>query len=237
MVSQVTERHTTRARNRRGEGTKLRSELIEAARGLLTTATQESDVSIRAVTRAAGAAPQSFYLQFANLDELLREVYALEFGLQREALVAAVDGASGPVAALRALCRAYYDYAQRYPGRYRAMTGLRGRAHDAGDPSQFPGMPTFVLAVTAVEAALAEAGRADADPRAAAASLWAWLHGVIVLRADRPAFPWPPLDDMLDTIVGQFLAAPHPLDRVSPPATGRAAPGGTWTTAGRPAGR
>jgi hypothetical protein len=29
-----------------------------------------------------------------------------------------------------------------------------------------------------------------------------------VLRADRPAFPWPPVDDMLDTLVAQFLAAP-----------------------------
>src|SRR6202012_2981983 len=98
MVSQVSEQHTTRARNRRGEGTRLRSELIEAARALLTTAAQEADVSIRAGSRAAGTAPQSFYLQFANLDELLQEVYRLEFGLQREALAAAVDRAPDPVA-------------------------------------------------------------------------------------------------------------------------------------------
>ena len=213
MVSQVNGRQTARARNRRGEGTRLRSELIEAARRLLTTAAQESDVSIRAVTRAAGTAPQSFYLQFANLDELLHEVYTLEFGLLREAIVAAMDDAPGPVAALRALCRAYCDYAQQYPGRYRAMTGLRGRAHDAWDPAQFPGMPTFAMAAGAVDAALAAAGRRVADPRAAAASLWAWLHGVVVLRADRPAFPWPPIDDMLDTMVAQFLAAPYPLAR------------------------
>jgi AcrR family transcriptional regulator len=211
MVSQVSERHITRARNRRGEGTRLRSELIEAARRLLTAAAQESDVTIRAVTREAGAAPQSFYLQFATLDELLQEVYRLEFGLQLEVLTAALDGAPDPVTALRALCRAYCDYARQYPGRYRAMTGLRGRAHDARDPAQFPGMPTFALAAGAVTAALAAAGRRDADPQAATASLWAWLHGVVVLRADRPAFPWPPLDAMIDTVVAQFLAAPYPL--------------------------
>jgi AcrR family transcriptional regulator len=213
MVSQVKERKTVRARNPRGEGTRLRSELIEAARQLLTTAVKESDVSIRAVTRAAGTAPQSFYLQFANLDELLHEVYTLEFGLQREAVAAAMDSAPDPVAALRAVCRAYCDYAQRYPGRYRAMTGVRDRAHDARDPAQAPGMPTFAVAVRAVDAALAAAGRGGADPHAATASLWAWLHGVIVLRADRPVFPWPPLDDMLDTMVAQFLAAPYPLAR------------------------
>jgi AcrR family transcriptional regulator len=213
MVSQVSEGRATRARNRRGEGTRLRSELVEAARRLLTTAEQESDVSIRAVTRAAGAAPQSFYLQFANLDELLYEVYKLEFGLLREVISAAADGAADPVAALRALCRAYCEYAQRYPGRYRAMTGVRGRAHDTWDPAQFPGMPAFAIAAGVVDAALAAAGRRDANPQAASASLWAWLHGVVVLRADRPAFPWPPLDDMLDTMVAQFLAAPYRLAR------------------------
>jgi AcrR family transcriptional regulator len=208
MVSQVSDRPATRPRNRRGEGTRLRSELIEAARELLTTAAQESDVSIRAITRAAGTAPQSFYLQFTNIDELLQEVYALEFGLLRDTLVQAMNGAPDPVAALRAICQAYCDYAQRYPGRYRAMTGLRGRAHDARDPAEFPGMPIFLMTAEAVDAALAAVGRDSTDSRAATASLWAWLHGVIVLRADRPAFPWPPLDDMLDTIVTQFLATP-----------------------------
>jgi AcrR family transcriptional regulator len=211
MVSQVSDRPATRPRNRRGQGARLRSELIEAARQLLMTAAQESDVSIRAVTRAAGAAPQSFYLQFATLDDLLQEVYALEFSLLGEAIAAAVDRAPDPVAALRALGRAYCDYAQQYPGRYQAMTGLRGRAHDAWDPAQFPGMPIFTAAVGTVAAALAAVGRGDADPRAEAASLWAWLHGVIVLRADRPAFPWPPMDDMLDTLVAHFLAPPYPL--------------------------
>lgn len=211
MVSQVSERQAARTRNRRGEGTRLRSELIEAARELLMTAEQESDVSIRAVTRAAGTAPQSFYLQFANLDELLYEVYATEAGLLREAIAAAADGAPDPVAALRAVCGAYYGYAQQYPGRYRAMTGVRGQAHAGWEPARLPGMPAFAVLAGAAAAALAAAGRGDADPRAASASLWAWLHGLVVLRANRPTFPWPPAEHMLDTLVSQFLATPVPL--------------------------
>ncbi|MGH3247988.1 MAG: TetR/AcrR family transcriptional regulator [Trebonia sp.] len=207
------ERQAARTRNRRGEGARLRSELIEAARRLLATAEHESEVSIRAVTRAAGTAPQSFYLQFTNLDELLQEVYAVEFGLQHEILLAAASSSPDPVAALRAVCRAYYDYAQQYPGRYRAMTGVRDRAHDALDPAQFPGMPSFSMAVAAVDAALATVGRGDTDPQTATASLWAWLHGIIVLRADRPAFPWPPADEMLDSMIAHFLAVPYQLAR------------------------
>jgi AcrR family transcriptional regulator len=211
MVSQVSERPAVRARNRRGEGSRLRSELIEAARQLLMTAEHESDVSIRAVTRAVGAAPQSFYLQFANLDELLYEVYAIEFDLLRQAIVAVTESAADPVAGLAALCRAYYDYAQQYPGRYRAMTGVRGQAHDGWAPTRLPGSPAFDVLSKTVAAALAAVGREDIDPLAASASLWAWLHGLVVLRADRPAFPWPPLDDMLDSLVAHFLAAPYPI--------------------------
>jgi AcrR family transcriptional regulator len=200
-----------RRRNRRGEGGKLRDELIGAARELLRTASSESDVSIRAVTRAAGAAPQSFYLQFASIDELLYEVYALEFDSLRQALVQAAEGASGQAAeaaggqaaALRAMCRAYCDYAQAHPGRYRALTGVRGQLHDNWQASQMPGMPAFVVLQDAVAAALAAAGR-DTDAALAAATLWASLHGIVTLRASRPAFPWPALDDMIDVLLASL---------------------------------
>ncbi|HWG01642.1 MAG TPA: TetR-like C-terminal domain-containing protein [Trebonia sp.] len=142
-------------------------------------------------------------------DELLYEVYAIEFELLRQAIVAAAESAADPVASLAAVCRAYARYAQEHPGRYRAMTGVRGQAHEGWDPARFPGTPAFAALAGAVAAALAVAGRRDAEPRPAAASLWAWLHGVVVLRADRPVFPWPPMGDMLDSLVAQFLAAPY----------------------------
>jgi AcrR family transcriptional regulator len=194
-----------RTRNRRGQGSRLRVELIDAARRLLMTAERESDVSIRAVTRAAGAAPQSFYLQFASLDELLYEVYAIEFGLLREALAAAALAASDPAAALLAVSRAYCAYAAEQPGRYRLLTGVRGQAHEQWTATGMPGRPAFVVLQETVSAALWAAG-SDADPFVTAVTLWASLHGVVTLRADRPAFPWPALDDMLASLVAQVLA-------------------------------
>jgi AcrR family transcriptional regulator len=194
---------TGRRRNRRGEGSRLRDELIEAARKLLRTASNESDVSIRAVTRVAGAAPQSFYLQFASIDELLYQVYALEFDSLRQAIVDAAEGARDPAAALRAICRAYCDYAQAHPGRYRALTGVRGQLHDNWQAAQMPGMPAFIALRDAVAAALSAAGR-DTDPALAAATLWASLHGIVTLRASRPAFPWPSLDDMIAVLLASF---------------------------------
>lgn len=192
-----------RTRNRRGEGGRLRVELIDAARQLLMTAERESDLSIRAVTRAAGSAPQSFYLQFASLDELLYEVYAIEFGLLREALAGAADRARDPATALLAVCRVYCTYAAKQPGRYRLLTGVRGQAHPEWTDGM-PGRSAFVVLQETVSAALRATG-SDADPFLAAATLWASLHGIVTLRADRPAFAWPALDAMIGSLVGQLL--------------------------------
>ena len=195
-----------RPRNRRGEGTRLRDELIQAARQLLRTAEHESDLSIRAVTRAAGAAPQSFYLQFASLDELLYLVYELEFEDLRQVMAEAASSAPDPVARLRAVCDAYCRYAQEHPGRYRALTGVRGQAHQewADEGRALPGFPAFVLLRDTVAAALAASGN-RADPFLAASMLWACLHGIITLREDRPAFPWPPQTDMITGLIDQLL--------------------------------
>ena len=210
MVSQVDSETNARRRprNRRGEGTRLREELIQAARQLLRAAERETDVSIRAVTRAAGAAPQSFYLQFASLDELLYDVYALEFEDLRQVMIQAAGSAPDPAARLRAVCDAYCRYAQAHPGRYRALTGVRGQAHPEWNGKSLPGAPAFAVLRDTVASALA-ARRNPADPFQAASTLWACLHGIITLRADRPAFPWPPQADMIASLIDQMLV-PRP---------------------------
>jgi AcrR family transcriptional regulator len=167
-------------------------------------AERETDLSIRAVTRAAGAAPQSFYLQFASLDELLYAVYALEFEDLRQVLARAADSAAEPTARLRAVCDAYCAYAQAHPGRYRALTGVRGQAHPEWDGSPLPGAPAFAVLRDAVAGALA-ASHNPADPFLTASTLWACLHGLITLQADRPAFPWPPQADMIAALLDHLL--------------------------------
>ncbi len=168
------------------------------------TAERETDLSIRAVTRAAGAAPQSFYLQFASLDELLYAVYALEFEDLRRVMVEAASSAPEPVAQLRAVCDAYCAYAQAYPGRYRALTGVRGQAHPEWAGSPLPGAPAFAVLRDAVAGALT-ARHNPADPFLIASTLWACLHGIITLQADRPAFPWPPQADMIAALLDGML--------------------------------
>jgi hypothetical protein len=120
-----------------------------------------------------------------------------------QAIVQAAEGADDQAAALRAICRAYCGYAQAHPGRYRALTGVRGQLHDNWQAAQMPGMPAFIALRDAVAGALSAAGR-DTDPALAAATLWASLHGIVTLRASRPAFPWPSLDDMITVLLASF---------------------------------
>lgn len=184
------------------------------------TAERESDLSIRAVSRIAGTAPQSFYLQFASLNDLLYAVYAVEYGQLRQAMAEAASSAPHPAARLAAVARAYCDYGQANPVRYRVLASVRGQAHP--EWAALPGMPTFTLITETAAQALA-AEHPDADPFVAAAMLWACLHGIITLRADRPAFPWPPLSDMIDSLVRQILTTPPAAGGNGSPAQPRAA--------------
>jgi AcrR family transcriptional regulator len=193
-----------RARNRRGEGARLRQELLAAAEQLLEHAGSERELGIRAVTRQAGVAPQSFYLHFDSVSELLFAVYQEQYERLRQAMQQAADRQDAPDGRLWAVAHAYCDFAQHRPGSYRVLTAVRGQLHPEWAGRQLPGMPAFNLLRQAVADALTARGRGD-DPFEVAVCLWAAMHGLVSLRLDRPAFPWPPTDELVDELVGRIL--------------------------------
>ncbi|MFJ4650787.1 TetR/AcrR family transcriptional regulator [Nocardia sp. NPDC088792] len=196
---------TVRSRNRRGEGALLRAELVEAASRLLEELDGQEALSMRAVARAVGIAPQSAYLHFADRRELLTAVYALRFTELHAALLAARDSApeDDPAQQLSAICHAYADYGVHHPGHYRVLFGTAGTPGWEPTDAQLPGLPTFRLLVDTAAAC------DSPDPTATASCLWAALHGLITLRQDRPSFPWPPLETLIRTLVDAHLAAAH----------------------------
>ncbi|MEV6065306.1 TetR/AcrR family transcriptional regulator [Nocardia sp. NPDC052001] len=194
-----------RSRNRRGEGALLREELVTAASTLLEDLDGQEALSLRAVARAAGIAPQSVYLHFADRRELLTAVYQVRFAELRETLEAARDAVPKDDAAerLSSVCRAYVDYGTRNPGHYRVLFGTAGTPGWEPTEGQLPGLPTMRLLIDAA----ADCG--STDPDATALCLWAAMHGMITLRQDRPSFPWPPIDTLIRTMVDAHLAAAH----------------------------
>ncbi len=206
MAPAPTAKRPVRRRNRRGEGLRLRDDLVAAARTLLGEASSEREVTIRRVTRAVGVAPQAFYLHFKALDDLLFAAHAAEFSELLAALERAARGLAIGEASLRAMASAYVEFAVERPRAYRLMMSTSGAVHLDWDPAKLPGTPVLVMLRDAL-AACAPGAPGSLSPDAAIVQLWATLHGIVTLRASRPTFPWPPLDEMSAHAVDSALTA------------------------------
>ena len=115
-----------RALNRRGDGQRLRAEIIGAAMRLLEKIPAQ-EVSLRAIAREARITAPAIYYHFRNRDEII-------FGLVRAAwedLASEMSRAdeqaasSGPLAQLRAQVHAYLAFALASPTRYQLLFSLQ----------------------------------------------------------------------------------------------------------------
>lgn len=200
------QRTARRTPNRRGEGARLREELISAASELLAELPGGEALSLRAVARRVNVAPQSVYLHFPDRKTLLSAVYEARFADLTATLAAAVEQTEGPVlpepdkahARVRSLCAAYCRYAEAHPGHYRVLFGTAGTP--GWEPRQLPRMPALRLLDDAVRACQPDQAPGQ-TPLHATICLWAALHGLVTLRRDRPSFPWPNLDELIDCLI------------------------------------
>lgn len=188
---------------RRGEGEKLRSEIMEVTARLLENTDAAGTLSLRAIAREVGVAATSIYLHFDSLETLVRAVKDERYEQLRAALLAAdTDAPNDPRGRLRAAARAYVDFALDRPGTYKLLfSSTLNVPPAAGD--QFVGERAFRVAVEV----LREVHETDEGAQRAATQLWCLLHGMVILRADRPKFPWPPLESQVDDAVDRMLRA------------------------------
>ncbi|GMA28860.1 TetR/AcrR family transcriptional regulator [Arenivirga flava] len=203
----ITEDQPKRARNARGEGTKLRQEILEATESLLETLPVEK-VTLRGIAREAGVAAPSIYRHFSDLDAILRALVVVAFDDLTAELSRAQSG-TRPSSRLRQSCAAYLAFAESQPQRYRLLFGGVWNAAEAApaSPEEYAarreiGMNALgVIATTLAECV--EAGESTSpDPSADATALWVAMHGLAELRRTTPMFPWPEaLDDrLIDTV-------------------------------------
>ncbi|MBO2451839.1 WHG domain-containing protein [Actinomadura barringtoniae] len=207
-----------RTRNPRGHGERLRAELLAAAGELLEEAAEVDGPSLRAVARAAGVAPQSVYLQFADMNELLGALFEERFAELAAELSAAASGAASaaasgdapgaaaPRARVRAVCLAYCSFAERRPGLYRLLFSSPALPRrEPGGPAPQRGMPALKVLDDAVRECLPSVGAAV--PSSTTLCLWAAMHGLVLLRGDRPNVGWPDLESLIDEQLAAHLSA------------------------------
>lgn len=192
--------------NRRGQGDRLREEIIEAAGALVAESGGAAGLTLRAVARRVGIAPTSVYLHFADVDALKVAVVQRGFAEMDAARTAAEEGLSDTATALRARWKAYCRFALDHPGHYRLMFGP-----DVPDALSFreetsPGRASFYAAVKGIEQCQRDGTATQLDdPFRLAAMAWCSVHGLVLLRIDRPQFPWPPLDEMVDETLTRLI--------------------------------
>jgi AcrR family transcriptional regulator len=194
-----------RERNRRGEGDRLRNDLIDATIALVE---ENENPSLRAVARRVGIATTSVYLHFADLDQLLAAVVERSFEELTATGAKAAKRASNPADELRKRCRAYCRFGLDHPHLYQLMFQADlPQATVADDPNATPGRRAFETLVAVVERCL-EAGLAPHhdNPFRLASLIWTAEHGIVLARIARPAFPWPPLDPFVDEMVDRMMA-------------------------------
>jgi AcrR family transcriptional regulator len=187
---------TQRARNPRGEGARLRDEILDAAR-LITEEHGEQAVTLRSVARSVGIAAPSIYAHFPDRDAILDALVDEAFAELSAVISAARAAQTDPLSSLRAGCAAYVDFAIRRPHQYQLAFGDRERntSPRASATAAFEGL------VNSVQACVEAGASSSTDPFGDAIAIWVALHGYATMHASRPAFPWPATDTTLDRIV------------------------------------
>jgi AcrR family transcriptional regulator len=186
-----------RLRNRRGEGARLRAELIEATARLLESSGDAQALTLAAVAREAGIATPSIYRHFGTRSELVQAMVADRFDRLDDALVGAMAGTASPAEALRACCGAYCQFGLDHPGHYQVLFSA-ALGLDPARPGDRPGERVFGRLVTAVQACIDAGTARQGGANFIAVNIWVALHGIVSLRTSRPNHPWPPVGSLID---------------------------------------
>jgi AcrR family transcriptional regulator len=186
----------TRERNPRGQGERLRVDLIDAAVDLIAETGSVDGVSVRAAAKRAGVSPMAVYNHFVDKDALL--VAAVEHCWDEfQAAIAATLDEPEPSARLRAAGDAYVRFALEHPGRYAVMFSGTRNLPERAVPIGMSAFDTLVAMV----ADILDGNHDGRDPAFVAVQVHTWIHGMVSLLGCAPDGPWPSTEALLDDLM------------------------------------
>jgi AcrR family transcriptional regulator len=198
-----------RTANRRGEGTKLREDILAAANGILESTGSDDAITLRAVARQVGVTAPAIYAHFSDRYEILRTVVENTFAELAATLGVVAERSGDPVQRLRALCHAYLDFAAEQPHHYRVLferrrtTGVHvsGAAEPDIDVRTMVGADAFGVLLRATADCIDSGASTAMSAESTATRIWIGLHGQATLQASLPWFPWPDRDQLADDVM------------------------------------
>ena len=155
----------------------VRSSILDTAWEMVVTEGWQS-FSIRKVADAIEYSVPVIYSHFENKDAILLEFNRKGFKLLTEALAGAKAGKINPADQVRAMGRAYWDFAFSNKEYYQLMFGLGIPSCETA--SKIPAMQDFNQVITSSIVAMVPEGQKPAfDPFLKYQSFWSMLHGLV----------------------------------------------------------
>jgi AcrR family transcriptional regulator len=212
-----TEPRPPRRRARRGEGERLRDEILDATQRLLVVTGDVEAVSIRSVADAVGVTPPSIYLHFADKSDLIFAVcerYWIRFDEVQER--AAAEAPPDPVERLKARGRAYVRFGLENPESYRVLFMTKpGAWPESWTSERMIGIACFQHLVHAVQDCIDAGAFVDLGAARMAINCWVMVHGITSLLLTMPGFPWPDRDELIEFILSTPIDGVRPRPRTS----------------------
>ena len=171
-----------RRRSRRGEGDKLRDEILEVAEKLLVETGNEDAVSIRAIAEKVGCTPPAIYMHFEDKDQLFFAVCAQRFEEFDRFVHEEGDVTDDPLESLRVRGRSYIRFGLENPEHYKLLMMVPKTKSASELGPEAPGMGAFGHLVQAVQRCI-DSGSISEEHGATqiALALWSACHGITAL--------------------------------------------------------
>jgi AcrR family transcriptional regulator len=189
-----------RPRNPRGEGSKLREQLLAATAEVLNEVGDANRASVRAIARRAGVSPTALYLQFPDRDALIAAAVDAGFETFNRELMTAASIDATPVERLMEMGRAYLAFYEQRPALYATLFSTRRTLIDKEPDVD---RDRALEGVTALLQLINPTLEYDAACELAIL-IWSSLHGYAMLRSVRPHLEWPEPDVYLRRLLEAY---------------------------------
>jgi len=161
----------------------VRASILDTAWEMVVTEGWHS-FSIRKIADAIEYSVPVIYSHFENKDAILLEFNKKGFQLLAEALAEAKKGQNDPAEQIRAMGRAYWDFAFANKEYYQLMFGLGIPTCDTA--IKIPALATFSDVITSSITAMVEPGKQPSfNPWLKYQSFWSMLHGLVSINMNR----------------------------------------------------
>ena len=175
----------------------LRIHILDAARAIVLREGFDA-LSMRKIAEVVGYSPASLYLHFAGRDAIAHAL-CIEGHVQLLAALHAHDAVADASERVRAMAHAYVAFGRAHPEVYRLIFMQSSAYTDAA----------FSHPASAGETALSLFTQTMAfsdNPSAAAATVWAALHGIVSLSLTAATYLPTPVDALIDATLDLCLS-------------------------------